>query len=219
MAASAGSVRVWSGRTEEVVFLAEIYDDLPALKHVEILGPVYLVAAPVPHIQHARLTKQSFSTAGAILRKLACHPPTRLIAYPSMITDFCVFPSLETCPCASSEADSLASFRCRPWTSPATRLPLLTHLTTHIRILCQYSSSASTLPPTLTSIQVLPNPEPDLYRQLDPGLDDEAEGILLGVIRTLEKLESLIIPSCWRSEAVRELCEARGVKLVWTAES
>lgn len=78
--------------------------------------------------------------------------------------------------------------------------------------------ASSRLLPTLTSIEVLPLPSPDVYRELDSKLDDEAEEILLSVTNGLAKLELLVVPECWRSEAVTELCEARGVKLVWSPE-
>lgn len=64
------------------------------------------------------------------------------------------------------------------------------------------------------SIRILPNP-PDFLGEI-PHRNDEAETTLLSIIRKAGSLESLEVPSYWKSDPVEHACEAKGIKLVWT---
>lgn len=129
---------------------------------------------------------------------------------------------LETYRLEASDPVALSPFspyNLKSWASAATHLPHLPRLATHLRLLYPSSSPASALPPTLTSLKVLTNSQPAFHRaRIDRELDKEAEAILLATVNTLAKLESLVVPECWRSEAVTELCEASGVALVWSTD-
>lgn len=164
----------------------------------QILTPIF------QHLHHFEITSSTPKLA-AFIPFLAGAPTLQATPFP-----------LQTCRLESSDPASLARLPRRTW-SDSSRLNLLRRLATHLRILDFSPSDGATLPPHLTSVEVLPNPAPERYRRLDSALDVEAEAILLAVVNGLAKLESLVVPRCWRSFAVTELCESRWVALVWTA--
>ncbi|KAL8279517.1 hypothetical protein RQP46_008079 [Phenoliferia psychrophenolica] len=65
--------------------------------------------------------------------------------------------------------------------------------------------------PSLVSVHVLEGDPDEASYTLD-----RAEISLLEVIKNLPALRSLKVPACWRSEAVEEACEAKGIELRWT---
>ncbi|KAL8281450.1 hypothetical protein RQP46_006134 [Phenoliferia psychrophenolica] len=89
--------------------------------------------------------------------------------------------------------------------------PNLNHLTTHFASL-HYLAICTGARFTLTSLQVLPDVNP----QQSPISDENAELKLCEIVEKLAALRELKVPECWRSDAVEDACEAKGVDLWWT---
>ncbi|KAL8276703.1 hypothetical protein RQP46_010882 [Phenoliferia psychrophenolica] len=90
-------------------------------------------------------------------------------------------------------------------------LPDLNHLATHLAPL-HYMAVCSGERPALTSLEVIRDvkPEESLIG------DKEALVMVLDIIYALPVLQELKVPACWRSDAVEDACEAKGVILTWT---
>ncbi|KAL8281397.1 hypothetical protein RQP46_006081 [Phenoliferia psychrophenolica] len=86
--------------------------------------------------------------------------------------------------------------------------PALERLATHILPLHFFATWGTAGRPSLTSLEVLPDD-----RQID---EEKAESKLLELVQKLPVLRDLKVPTCWRSDAVEDACEAKGVDLRWT---
>ncbi|KAL8277085.1 hypothetical protein RQP46_010513 [Phenoliferia psychrophenolica] len=103
-----------------------------------------------------------------------------------------------------------------PMIAKITRDPLdladvapLVELATHLPI---FEDSADRFPPNLTTLKILRDVgkhHSELY--ISP------EDTILSLLTTLSALKELEIPDCWRSDAVEEACEAKGVALTWSS--
>ncbi|KAL8287190.1 hypothetical protein RQP46_003642 [Phenoliferia psychrophenolica] len=88
------------------------------------------------------------------------------------------------------------------------QLPNLSHLATHLVIL---HCLATTGPrPNLASLEVLAHQE-----EISEVTLEEAECMILELV-DLPVLAKLKVPACWKSEAVEDACEAKGIDLRWT---
>ncbi|KAL8281433.1 hypothetical protein RQP46_006117 [Phenoliferia psychrophenolica] len=92
------------------------------------------------------------------------------------------------------------------------QFPLLNHLETHLLPLHFFATFATAGRPSLASLEVLPDAESEV-NQLS---HVEAESKVLDLVQQLPVLRNLKVPACWRSDAVDDACEARGVDLRWT---
>ncbi|KAL8279696.1 hypothetical protein RQP46_008009 [Phenoliferia psychrophenolica] len=84
----------------------------------------------------------------------------------------------------------------------------LIKLATHLAV---FEDSAGRCPPNLTTVKILRDPEnypPELRRGL--------EVTIMRVISKLPALKELEVPDSWRSDAIEQACEARGVILTWS---
>ncbi|KAL8277083.1 hypothetical protein RQP46_010511 [Phenoliferia psychrophenolica] len=66
-------------------------------------------------------------------------------------------------------------------------------------------------PPDLTTVKILRDPA-----DYESELWTSPEHQILNLISNLWALKELEVPDCWRSDAVEEACEARGVVLTWS---
>lgn len=103
--------------------------------------------------------------------------------------------------------------------SDRTPFPSLTHLTAHLSQL----SHVNAIPPTLTSLSILPDPQlPESEPEPMPGavpnwhLADAIEPVLANAFARLPLLATLTLPDNWESDEFKAFCEERGVELRWS---